>query len=59
MGATAIINPLKENFAEKLLDLTDGMGANLYLEATGLPEVVWPGIEDAIWRGRALNSTVV
>jgi len=59
MGATAIINPLKENFAEKLLDLTDGMGANLYLEATGLPEVVWPGIEDAIWRGRTLNSAVV
>jgi threonine dehydrogenase-like Zn-dependent dehydrogenase len=59
MGATAIIDPIKEDFAEKLLDLTDGMGAKLYLEATGLPEVVWPGIEDAIWRGRTLNSTVV
>ena len=59
MGATATINPLEEDFAEKLLDLTDGMGAKVYLEATGLPETVWPGIEDAIWRGRTLNSTVV
>lgn len=59
MGATATVNPLKEDFAERLLDITDGMGAKLYLEATGLPEAVWPGIEDAIWRGRTLNSTVV
>ncbi len=59
MGATAIIDPLEENFAERLLDITDGMGAKLYLEATGLPGAVWPGIEDAIWRGRTLNSTVV
>lgn len=59
MGATATINPIEEDFAERLLELTGGMGAKLYLEATGLPEVVWPGIEDAIWRGRALNSTVV
>lgn len=59
MGATATINPLKEDFTERLLDLTDGMGAKIYLEATGLPEAVWPGIEDAIWRGRTLNSAVV
>jgi threonine dehydrogenase-like Zn-dependent dehydrogenase len=59
MGATAVINPLKEDFVGRLLEITDGMGANIYLEATGLPAVVWPGIEDAIWRGRTLNSTVV
>jgi threonine dehydrogenase-like Zn-dependent dehydrogenase len=35
------------------------MGAALYLEATGLPTVVYPGIEQAIWEGRTLNSTVV
>jgi threonine dehydrogenase-like Zn-dependent dehydrogenase len=35
------------------------MGAALYLEATGLPTVVYPGIERAIWEGRTLNSTVV
>jgi len=59
MGATSVINPLEEDFAERLLEITDGLGASIYLEATGLPEVVWPGIEDAIWRGRTLNSTVV
>ena len=41
------------------MELTHGMGAALYLEATGLPTVVYPGIEQAIWQGRTLNSTVV
>ena len=39
--------------------LTDGMAAKLYLEATGLPTIVYPAIEQAIWEGRTLNSTVV
>ena len=59
MGADYIINPLKENFAEKVLSCTDGMGADLYLEATGLPEVVFKDIEEAIWNGKTLNATVV
>lgn len=59
MGADYIINPLKENFAEKVLQYTDGMGAKIYLEATGLPEIVFKDIEAAIWNGRELNSTVV
>ena len=28
-----------------------GMGASLYLEATGLPTAVYPGIEQCIWEG--------
>ena len=59
LGADVVINPLEENFAEKVLDLTDGMGASLFLEATGLPTVVYPEIEKVIWEGRTLNSTVV
>ncbi len=59
MGADFVINPKKEDFAEKALELTEGMGASLILEATGLPEVVWPGIERIIWEGRTLNTTVV
>ena len=35
------------------------MGASLYLEATGLPTAVYPGIEQCIWEGRTLNATVV
>lgn len=59
LGADYVINPLKEDFVQRVLDLTDGMGANLYLEATGLPTVVYPQIEQAIWEGRTINSTVV
>ncbi len=59
MGADVVIDPTKEDFAEKVLEYTDGMGAALYLEATGLPTIVYPGIEKCIWEGRTLNSTVV
>ncbi len=59
MGADFVVNPLKENFAERVLDLTNGMGASLFLEATGLPTQVYPGIEQVIWEGRTLNSTIV
>jgi threonine dehydrogenase-like Zn-dependent dehydrogenase len=59
MGADFIINPLKEDFTEKVLEFTDGMGATLYLEATGLPTLVYPGIEQAIWRGKTIECTVV
>jgi len=59
MGADHAINPLKEDFTERVLALTDGMGADLYLEATGLPTIVYPQIEEAIWYGRTLNATVV
>lgn len=59
MGADYVINPLKEDFVQRVLELTDGMGANLYLEATGLPTVVYPQIEQVIWEGRTINSTVV
>ena len=58
LGADYAINPLEENFAEKVLDLTSGMGADLYLEATGLPTIVYPQIEETIWLGRTLNATV-
>lgn len=59
MGADYIINPLKENVAKATLDHTKGMGAKLYLEATGQFDKVWPDIEKCIWEGKQLNSTVV
>ncbi|MCK4315937.1 MAG: zinc-binding dehydrogenase, partial [Anaerolineae bacterium] len=59
MGADCAINPLKEDFADRVLELTDGMGADLFMEATGLPEIVYPDIERVIWEGRTLNSTIV
>ncbi len=59
IGADYAINPLKEDFAERVLEITEGMGADLFMEATGLPTVVYPGIERVIWEGRTLNSRIV
>jgi threonine dehydrogenase-like Zn-dependent dehydrogenase len=59
LGADEVINPLKEDLKERVLQITHGMGAKLYLEATGLPTVVYPQIEACIWEGRTLNATVV
>ncbi len=59
MGADYIINPMKEDFVERVKELTDGEGAKLYLEATGLPLIVIDQIQNAIWECRGINSTVV
>jgi len=59
MGATHAIDPTKENVADAVLEITNGAGADLILEATGLPGFVWPDIEKIIWEGRTINSTVV
>ena len=59
MGADVAIDPTKEDFVQCVLEETAGMGANLYLEASGLPTIVYTQIEQAIWEGRALNAMVV
>jgi threonine dehydrogenase-like Zn-dependent dehydrogenase len=58
LGATHAVDPVNENMPERVLEITSGMGADLILEATGLPTVVWPDIETVIWEGRTLNATV-
>ena len=59
MGADHVINPNKEDFVEMVKEYTDSEGAAIYLEATGLPQVVTPNIQNAIWECKAVNSTVV
>lgn len=59
MGFDHIINPVKENLADKILEYTDGIGAKLYIETTGSPHIVIKDIEDTIWKGKQLNSTIV
>lgn len=59
LGADYHINPAKEDFATRVLEITEGMGADMFMESTGLPQVVYPGIERVIWEGRTINSTVV
>ncbi len=59
MGATHAIDPMKENVTEAVLNITNGVGAKIILEATGLPSVVWSDVENIIWEGKAVNTTVV
>ena len=59
MGATHAIDPTEVNAAEAVLDITNGVGAKIILEATGLPSIVWPDVERIIWEGKAINTTVV
>lgn len=59
MGADYTINPMEEDFAEKVLEYTDGEGAALYLEATGLPQIVQKDIEKALWNQKEINATEV
>jgi threonine dehydrogenase-like Zn-dependent dehydrogenase len=59
MGATHAIDPKAVNVADTVLKITKGAGADLILEATGLPSVVWTDVEKIIWEGRTVNSKVV
>ena len=59
MGADYIINPLKEDFVQRVLEITEGLGAKIYLEATGLPDKVFPDIEETIWQGKQIDSVAV
>ena len=59
MGADLVINPLTEDVPQRILDFTGGLGAAIYLEATGLPDKVLPTIEDAIWYGKFITAKIV
>ena len=59
LGADHVIDPTKENFVEAVLEYTRGWGAKLYLEATGVPQIIWPDLEKVIWKARGINATVV
>ncbi len=59
VGATHAIDPMRENVASTVLEITKGMGAAIILEATGLPGTVWPDVERIMWEGRAVNTRVV
>jgi threonine dehydrogenase-like Zn-dependent dehydrogenase len=43
-GADMGINPKKENAVQKVLDLTEGYGCDVYIEATGHPSAVEQGL---------------
>jgi len=59
LGADYVVDPTKEDLVEAVLTYTSGMGAKLYLEATGVPQVVWPQLEEIIWKSKTVDTTVV
>ena len=58
LGADVVIDPMKEDVAQKILSATGGLGAGIYMEATGLPERIIPIIEDAIWFGKFIGAKI-
>lgn len=44
-GADIVINPGKEDAIQKIMDLTDGYGCDIYIEATGHPSSVVQGLQ--------------
>jgi len=58
LGADLVIDPTKEDMSRRILDYTGGLGAALYLEATGLPDKILPAIEAAIWDGKFIGAKV-
>lgn len=44
-GADIVMNPAKEDVIQKVKDLTDGYGCDIYIEATGHPSSVNQGLD--------------
>lgn len=59
LSADHVVDPLKEDATDAILELTGGEGAKIYYEAAGAPAETFPVIQRCIWEGRALNSVLV
>lgn len=44
-GADIVMNPAEEDVVQKIMDLTDGYGCDIYIEATGHPSSVVQGLK--------------
>ena len=58
LGADLVLDPNDGDLAKKILDYTGGLGAAIYMEATGLPHQIIPIIEQAIWNGKFIGAKV-
>jgi 2-desacetyl-2-hydroxyethyl bacteriochlorophyllide A dehydrogenase len=45
LGADIVLNPAKEDVVAKVMELTDGIGCDVYIEATGFPSSVQQGLD--------------
>ena len=57
-GADIVLNPGKEDVVKKTMDLTEGYGCDIYLEATGHPSSVKQGLDMIRKLGRFVEFSV-
>lgn len=57
-GADLVMNPGKEDVVAKILELTDGYGCDIYIEATGHPSSVVQGLRMIRKLGRMVEFSV-
>lgn len=57
-GADLVMNPGKEKVVDKVLELTDGYGCDIYIEATGHPSSVIQGLNMVRKLGRFVEFSV-
>ena len=57
-GADITINPAKTDAVKAILDLTDGYGCDVYIEATGHPSSVTQGLEAIRKNGRFIEFSL-
>lgn len=57
-GADLIMNPAKEDVNQKVLEITEGYGCDVYIEATGNPQSVEQGLKMIIKQGRFVEFSV-
>lgn len=57
-GCDVTINPLWENLKEKIMDMTDGYGCDVYIEATGHPSSVKQGLDVICKGGRFIEFSL-
>lgn len=52
LGAAAVVNPLREDLAARVAELTQGQGADVIIEAAGVPETFRQAVDLAPFTGR-------
>ena len=57
-GADIVMNPSKENVVERVKEMTDGYGCDIYIEATGHPSSVQQGLNMVRKLGRFVEFGV-
>jgi L-iditol 2-dehydrogenase len=54
LGAELVIDPIKQNTKEAVMDATKGVGATIVIEASGRPEAMAQTLEVAAFHGRVV-----